>query len=80
MTLPTVTDVMSVTVALPENIRRIATQADLHAYGVVLCGYLEVADEAEAVERAEGRQAFLLKSKVKPVWYLIFPHVIVEDQ
>jgi hypothetical protein len=64
-------------VALPSNITPIDTQADLYGYGVVLLSYLEVADEQEAVERAEGRDAFLLKSRIKPVYYLIFPHVIV---
>ena len=62
--------------ALPENITPIDTQADLYGYGVVTLGYLEVADKAEAVERAEGRRAFLLKSNIRPVYYLIFPHVI----
>jgi hypothetical protein len=65
-------------VALPENITRIETQAALYGYGVALFGFLEVADEAEAVERAEGRTAFLLKSQTLPVYYLIFPHAIVE--
>jgi hypothetical protein len=65
-------------VALPSNIIPIDSQADLYGYSVVSLGFLEVADEAEAVERAEDRKAFLLKSKIKPVWYLIFPHVIVE--
>jgi hypothetical protein len=65
-------------VALPSNITPIDTQADLYAAGVRLLGFLEVADELEAVEKAEGRTAFLLKSKVLPVYYLIFPHFIVE--
>jgi hypothetical protein len=73
-------DLSSVRVALPANITPIDTQADLYGYGVALFGYLEVADEAEAVKRAEGRNAFLLKSKTLPVYYLIFPHVIVEPQ
>jgi hypothetical protein len=67
-------------VALPSNVTPIDTQADLYGYGVAMFGYQEVADEAEAVERAEGRTAFLLKSKTLPVYYLIFPHVIVESQ
>jgi hypothetical protein len=66
-------------VALPSNITPIDTQADLYAAGVRLLGFLEVADELEAVEKAEGRTAFLLKSKVLPVYYLIFPHFIVEE-
>lgn len=79
-TLPSVlTDALpGVTVKLPSNIIPIDSQADLYGYGVVLLGFVEVADEAEAVERAEGRLAYLLKSKILPVYYLIFPHVIVE--
>jgi hypothetical protein len=65
-------------VALPSNITPIDSQADLYGYGVLMLGFLEVADELEAVERAEGRTAFLLKSKIRPVYYLIFPHVTVE--
>jgi hypothetical protein len=65
-------------VALPPNITPIDSQADLYGYGVVSLGFLEVADELDAVKRAEGRKAFLLKSNTRPVWYLIFPHVIVE--
>jgi hypothetical protein len=71
---------LAVTVALPSNITRIDTQADLYGYGVVMMGYVQVADEAEAVERAEGRRAFLLKSPTLACWYLIFPHVIVEPR
>jgi hypothetical protein len=67
-----------IVVALPDNITPIDTQADLYGYGVVALGFLEVADELDAVKRAEGRKAFLLKSKVRTVWYLIFPHLIVE--
>jgi hypothetical protein len=74
----TLTELPSVTVALPPNITRIEAQADLYGYGVRTLGFLEVADEAEAVERAEGRDAFLLKSKIRPVYFLIFPHVIVK--
>jgi hypothetical protein len=81
MTAPTFTaSALSVRVALPANIVPIDAQADLYGYGVALFGYLEVADEAEAVERAEGRDAFLLKSQTLPVYYLIFPHVIVTPQ
>lgn len=77
-TIPHLTAILpGVEIALPRNITRIETQADLRTYGVVLCGYLEVTDEAEAVERAEGRTAYLLKSKIRPVYYLIFPHVTV---
>jgi hypothetical protein len=64
-------------VAMPSNIIPIDTQAELYGYGVVSLGFLEVADEQEAVERAEGRKAFLLKSKILPIYYLILPHVIV---
>jgi hypothetical protein len=67
-------------VALPENITRIETQAALYGYGVALFGFLEVADEAEAVERAEGRAAFLLKSNTLPVQYLIFGNNILDAQ
>jgi hypothetical protein len=66
----------SVRVALPSNITPIDTQADLYSAGVLQLGYLEVADEQEAIERAEGRDAFLLKSQIKPIYYLIFPHVV----
>jgi hypothetical protein len=76
----TKTTLASVRVALPPNITPIDAQADLYGYGVALFGYQEVADEAEAVERAEGRDAFLLKSKMLPLYYLIFPHVIVTPQ
>lgn len=69
---------LPVRVALPANITRIEAQADLYGYGVVTLGYLEVADECEAVERAEGRPAFLLQSKIRPVYYLIFPHVTAQ--
>jgi hypothetical protein len=70
---------LTVRVALPENITRIASQDALYGYGVVTLGYVQVADEAEAVERAEGRRAFLLKSPtLAKTFYLIFPHVIVE--
>jgi hypothetical protein len=72
---------LTVRVALPSNITRIDTQADLYGYGVVMMGYVQVADEAEAVERAEGRRAFLLKSPtLAKTFYLIFPHVIVEPR
>jgi hypothetical protein len=64
-------------VALPPNITRIETQAALYGYGVVQLGFVEVESEQEAIERAGDRDAFLLKSNVRPVWYLIFPHVIV---
>jgi hypothetical protein len=70
----------SIAVALPSNITPIDTQADLYGYGVAMFGYLEVTDEADAVERAEGRDAFLLKSKTLPVYYLIFPHVIISAE
>jgi hypothetical protein len=69
---------VTLAVVLPSNITRIESQASLYEYGVVSLGFVEVADEQEAIERAEGRTAFLLKSKVLPVWYLIFPHVIVQ--
>jgi hypothetical protein len=78
MTTSTLLAPLTVRVALPSNITRIDTQADLYGYGVVTLGYVQVADEAEAVERSEGRRAFLLKSPTLPCWYLIFPHVIVE--
>jgi hypothetical protein len=65
---------------LPENITPIDSQASLYGYGVAMFGFVEVAGVAEAVERAEGRWAFLLKSKILPVYYLIFPHVIVEPK
>jgi hypothetical protein len=67
-----------VEIRLPSNIVRIDSQADLYGLGVRLLGFVEVADELEAVERAEGRMAYLLKSKVLPCFYLIFPHVTVE--
>lgn len=64
-------------VALPPNITRIESQSALYGYGVRTLGFVEVADEQEAIERAEGRDAFLLQSKIRPVYYLIFPHTIV---
>ena len=71
---------LTAAVALPPNIVPIDTQADLYGYGIASLGFVEVADEAEAVERAEGREAYLLKSKVRPVYYLIFPHVKVQPR
>jgi hypothetical protein len=78
MTAPMLDTLSAASVALPSNIVRIDSQADLYGYGVLLLGFLQVADEQEAVEKAEGRRAFLLKSKVLPCFYLIFPHVTVE--
>ena len=78
MTPTTTLSPIAVRVALPDNITRIETQSELYTYGVASLGYQEVADDQEAIERAEGRRAFLLKSKVLPCFYLIFPHVIVE--
>jgi hypothetical protein len=78
MTTSTTLAPLTVRVALPSNIVRIDRQDDLYGYGVVTMGYVQVSDEAEAVERAEGRRAFLLKSPTLPCFYLIFPHVIVE--
>jgi hypothetical protein len=78
MTAPLLDTLSAARVALPSNIVRIDSQADLYGYGVLLLGFLQVADEQEAVEKAEGRRAFLLKSKVLPCFYLIFPHVTVE--
>jgi hypothetical protein len=72
------TNALTVHVALPANITRIEAQADLYGYGVALLGFVEVADEQEAIEVAGARQAFLLKSRIRPVWYLIFPHAVVE--
>ena len=69
---------LRVAVALPPNIIPIESQFDLYGYGIASLGFVEVADEAEAVERAEGREAYLLKSKIRPVYYLIFPHVKVQ--
>jgi hypothetical protein len=65
---------------LPENITPIDSQASLYGYGVATFGFVEVADEREAIERAGGRWAFLLKSKILPISYLIFPHVIVQPK
>jgi hypothetical protein len=65
---------------LPDNITPIDSQASLYGYGVATFGFVEVADEQEAIERADGRWAFLLKSKILPKWYLIFPHVIVQPK
>ena len=72
------TGVQIAPVALPSNIVPIDTQAELYGAGVALLSYVEVADEAEAVEAAGERRACLLPSKVRPVLYLIFPQVVVE--
>lgn len=64
-------------VVMPSNIIPIDTQAELYGYGVVLLRFVEVADKTEAVKEAGEQIAFLLKSKILPVYYLIFPVVTV---
>lgn len=66
----------SLLVSLPKNIQRIETQADLYGAGVAVLNFTEVVNEQEAIERAEGMPAFLLKSNKFNWFYLIFPVVI----
>jgi len=68
---------LTATVILPANITRIESKDDLKRYGVRLITYKTVKDELEAVERAGIERAYLLKSPTLPIYYLIFPEIVV---
>lgn len=64
---------------LPSNITPLNEQVELYGYGVRLLRFVQVADVAQAIEKAGRERAFLLKSKVLPCYYLIFPIVTVTE-